>query len=211
MIWRSRAALGELRRNASYIRVESNKYLGIILYTNIIWNEPIGYIYNKTKYLIFIFYKLLKFMTTDTLRMVYYAFFHSIISYGIIAWGGAYSTSKSLLDSLQKRLLKIININKFTGDKNPMSIDQIFSYESLSYHYEELQSAFINSNSNTRNKSIQILRRYLNISIKNSHIRTIIQFNNLPNELKKIRKKHSKKIDCHRNKIPHSQLQLLIL
>ena len=75
-----------------------------------------------------------------------------------------------------------------------MSIDQIFSYESLSYHDEELQSAFINSNSNTRNKSIQIPRRFLNISIKNSHIRAIIQFNNLPNELKKIRNKHSKKI-----------------
>ena len=74
-----------------------------------------------------------------------------------------------------------------------MNVDQIFSYESLSYHYEELQSAFINSNSNTRNKSIQIPRRYLNINIKNSHIRAIIQFNNLPNELKKIRNKHSKK------------------
>ena len=65
-------------------------------------------------------------MTTDSLRMVYYALFHSTISYGIIAWGGAYSTSKSLVDSLQKRLLKIINKNKFTGDKNSMSIDQIF-------------------------------------------------------------------------------------
>ena len=39
----------------------------------------------------------------------------------------------------------MINKNKFTGDNNPMSIDQIFSYESLSYHYEELQSAYINS------------------------------------------------------------------
>ena len=137
-------------------RVESNKYLGIIFDSNMRWNDHIGYIYNKTKYLIFIFYKLSKFMTTDTLKMVYYALFHSIISHGIIAWGGVYSTSKSLLDSLQKRLLKIININKFTGDKNPMSLDQIFSYESLSYHYEELQSAFINSNSITRNKSILI-------------------------------------------------------
>ena len=133
-------------------------------------------------------------MTTDTLRMVYYALFHSIISYGIIAWGGVYSSSKSLIESLQKRLLKIINKNKFIGDKNPMSLDQIFSYESLSYYYEELQSAYINSNSITRNKSIQIPRRYLNISAKSSHMRAIIQFNNLPNELKKIRNKHSKKI-----------------
>ena len=46
--------------------------------------KHIGYIYNKTKYLIFIYYKLSKFMTTDTLRMVYYTLSHSIM----IAWGG---------------------------------------------------------------------------------------------------------------------------
>ena len=84
--------------------------------------------------------------------MLDYALFHSIISYEIIAWGRAYSSSKSLLNRLQIRLLKIINKNKFTMDKNPMSLDKIFSYESLSYHYEELQSAFIKSNSITRKK-----------------------------------------------------------
>ena len=93
------------------------------------WKEHMEYIYNKTKYLIFIFYKLAKLMTIDTLRMIYYALFHSIISYGIIAWGGAYSNSKSLLNRLQIRLLNIINKNKFTFVKNPMSLDQIFSYE----------------------------------------------------------------------------------
>ena len=49
-------------------RVESNKYLGIIFDSNMRWNEHIGYIYNKTKYLIFIFYKLSKFMTTGISR-----------------------------------------------------------------------------------------------------------------------------------------------
>ena len=118
-------------------RVESMKYLGII-YSNVRWNEHMEYIYNKTKYLIFIFYKLAKIITTGTLRMINNALFHIIISYEIIAWEGAYSNSKRLLNRLQIRLLKIINKNKCTLDKNPMSLDQIFSYESLSYHYEEL-------------------------------------------------------------------------
>ena len=50
------------------------------------------------------------------------------------------------------RLLKIINKNKFVVEKNPMNIDQIFTYESLSYHYEDLQTTYINSNNNTRKK-----------------------------------------------------------
>ena len=36
-------------------RVESTKYLGIIFDSNMKWNEHMEYIYNKTKYLIFIF------------------------------------------------------------------------------------------------------------------------------------------------------------
>ena len=75
-----------------------------------------------------------------------------------------------------------------------MSLDQIFSYEPLTYHYEELQLAFINSKSTTRMRSIQFPRRHLTISTKNSFIKTIMQFNNLPNKLKTIRHKHTKKI-----------------
>ena len=66
-------------------RVEITKYLGIIFDSNMRWKEHMEYIYNKTKYLIFIFYKLAKLIKTDTLMMIYYALFHSIISYGIIA------------------------------------------------------------------------------------------------------------------------------
>ena len=85
-------------------------------------------------------------------------------------------------------------MNKFTLVKNPMSLDQSFSYESLTYHYEKLQVVFINSNSTTREKSIQIPKRHLTISTKNSFIRAIMQFNNLPNELKTIKHKYTKKM-----------------
>ena len=60
-----------------------------------------------------------------------------------MACGGAYSNSKNLLNRLQIRLFKIINKNKFSVDKNPMRIDEIFTYESLSYHYEDLQTAYL--------------------------------------------------------------------
>ena len=53
--------------------VESTKYLGLIFDSNMRWNKHIVYVYNKTKYLIFIFYKQSNIMSTDCLRMVYYA------------------------------------------------------------------------------------------------------------------------------------------
>ena len=51
-------------------RVENTKYLGIIFDSYMRWNEHCEYIYNKTEYLIFVFYKLSKLMMTETLRMI---------------------------------------------------------------------------------------------------------------------------------------------
>lgn len=172
-------------------RVENTKYLGVIFDSNLKWEKHIDNIYNKKKYLIFVFYKLSKIMSTQILLMLYHAFFHSVISYGIIAWGGAYKGRIRSLQGLQTRLLKIISKNSFLTDKYPMSIEQSFQYESLSYHYNELQSLYLESNSITRNKSIQLPKRYKKVSIKNSYIRAISAFNNLPNELKTLSSKFS--------------------
>ena len=87
-------------------RVENIKYLGIIFDSSMRWNQHFEYIYNKTKYLIFVFYELSKLMTTDTLRMIYYALFHSIISYGIIAWGERILTLKTCSLNYRSNCLK---------------------------------------------------------------------------------------------------------
>lgn len=153
----------------------------------------INNIYNKKKYLIFIFHKLAKIMSTHILQMLYYAFFHSVISYGIIAWGGAYKGRIRSLQGLQTRLIKIINKNNFIIDKYPTNIEQTFQYESLNYHYSELQALYRESNSRTRKRSLQIPRRYKTVSIKNSYVRAITAFNKLPNELKILRTKFTMK------------------
>ena len=88
----------ELERRVGCLTPE---YLGLVFDSNTRRNEHIVYVYYKTKYLIFIFYKLMKIISTDCLRMVYYDFFHSIISDGMIAWGGVYSNSINFLKRLK--------------------------------------------------------------------------------------------------------------
>lgn len=64
-------------------------------------------------------------MMTETLRMVYCAFFHTVINYEIVAWGGAYYSTVRMLQNLQNRILKIVNKNNFvTQDENPMNPKQ---------------------------------------------------------------------------------------
>ena len=111
-------------------RVHSVKYLGITFDANMKWNKHIEYLINKTRYLIFIFSKISKIMDINTLHNIYYALFHSVINYGIIAWGGAYQTNLQILQTVQTKILKIINKNTFQTN-TPLNLIQLFAYESL--------------------------------------------------------------------------------
>ena len=84
-------------------RVENYKYLGIFFDCNLKWDKHIEYLINKTKYLVYVFYIIDKSMPTETLRIIYYAFFHSIVNYDILAWGGAYNNNRNLVQNLQTK------------------------------------------------------------------------------------------------------------
>ena len=49
---------------------------------------------------------------------------------------------------------------------NPIYLDQIFAYESLYYHYNELQLVYLTSNKTTRNKSIKTLKGSKPLAVK---------------------------------------------
>ena len=86
---------------------------------------------------------------TKILLMVYYAFYHSLINYGIIAWGAAGKTLLRLVQRIQDRINKLIHRN-FLGNNNLLSINQVYAYTCLSYHYENLKEIFIKTARNSR-------------------------------------------------------------
>ena len=106
-------------------------------------------------------------MTIETLRMIYYAYFYSIINYGIIAWGGVYNNNFDLLRNLQKRILRVVHKNKFICRDYPMNLEQSFTYEALGYNYTNLKDQYSTSNSITRNKTLIIPKHKKKISTKN--------------------------------------------
>ena len=135
-------------------------------------------------------------MNSDTSKLMYYAFFNSLLNYGIIAQGGAYSNYLGLLQRLQNRLLKIINKNKFVANDNPLNLEQLFTFNSLMYHYETLQKKFIISTSITRKMLIKLPKSKKAISDKCNYVTAIRTFNELPNEYKvlKMNEKNKNKI-----------------
>ena len=137
-------------------RVEHCKYLGVNTDFNMRWNIHIDYVINKTKYLLFVFSKLSRFLQTDTLMMLYYALFHSVAIYGILAWGGAYNNNLSRLQILQNRLLKIASKNTFLLNNYPLNLEQKFAHEAITYHYANLRDIRKNRKTNTRKEIIPI-------------------------------------------------------
>ena len=65
-----------------------------------------------------------------------------------------------------------------------MNINQLFTYESLKYHYKTLRNLYLTSKSITRNKNIILSKNKKRVSNKNSYSRAIITYNNLPNDMK---------------------------
>ena len=66
------------------------KFLGVLVDNSLKWDKHIEALVKRLRYLIFIFAKLVKIMNKKCLYMIYYALFHSVISYGIVVWGDAY-------------------------------------------------------------------------------------------------------------------------
>lgn len=135
-------------------RVKSTKYLGIIIYYNLKWNVYINSLVNRTKYLIFIFYKLSKIMNTTILLKIYYAYFYRIINYGIMAWGAAYSSSLYPIQKLQNKIMEIVSKKHFQINNYPLRIDQVYMLESLNFYYEKFKNNISESTSITRKKNI---------------------------------------------------------
>ena len=71
--------------NVQINRVSSSKYLWVYVDCHLRWDVQVDKATKRLNYLIYVFYKLKKCMNVNNLRMLYYALFHSILIYGIIA------------------------------------------------------------------------------------------------------------------------------
>ena len=89
-------------------RTDDIKYLGIIFDSNMKCEQHVNKICNSTRYMPYIFKKLKPYFNIEQLKLIYYALFLSIASYGIIAWGGALWNVMKKLEKLHKNIIKVI-------------------------------------------------------------------------------------------------------
>ena len=78
------------------------KFLGIYLNNLINWNCHIEYIFPRLSSACYIMRSIKPYMSLNTLKNIYYSYFNSFISYGLIFWGNSPHSMK--IFRLQKRI-----------------------------------------------------------------------------------------------------------
>jgi hypothetical protein len=71
------------------ILTNSTKFLGLTIDNMLSWREHIAALTTKLNKACFAIRAVKPFMTSRVLKMVYFSYFHSILSYGIIFWGSS--------------------------------------------------------------------------------------------------------------------------
>jgi len=157
------------------------------------WETHIQYLCKRLSRVLFLLRKLKTCVTQPVILSSYYAFFHSLLSYGIRLWGGASSSSSAFI--WQKKAIRIINnLNHLQSCRESfsqlkiMTLPSMYIYTNLLHvkEYEHLYSdrAAVH-NHNTRNKYCLNLPQFrLSKSIHSHYYQQIQFFNKLPDSVR---------------------------
>jgi len=82
------------------------KLLGVTMNNNLSWNNHIDLFMKKLSTACYIIRNAKTYMSAVSLKVIYYAFFYSAMSYGIIFWGN--SLHNSIIFRIQKKAIRIM-------------------------------------------------------------------------------------------------------
>ena len=109
----------------------SVKYLGIYIDSHLNWNTHLAELKPKLSRAVGMLCKIRHFVDKDTLRMVYYGIFSSILSYGAQIWGQHNSVSKNL-QVLQNEALRIMHFQPPRTSASPLlKISNILNFNDI--------------------------------------------------------------------------------
>ncbi|PNF29254.1 hypothetical protein B7P43_G10478, partial [Cryptotermes secundus] len=171
------------------------KFLGVNISNNLKWSSHIQSLCLKLNKVCYIIKSLKDVVSFSTLRNVYFAKFQSLISYGLIFWGGECESSKIL--KIQKRILRLIKgVNSRTTcrpifkDLKILTVTSLYIFEVLCYFQKFNLYTTRNSDLyeyNTRRKEDFHVRSCSTSTSKKSVINMGIKaYNRLPLKIRKL-------------------------
>jgi hypothetical protein len=181
--------------NSSYA-----KFLGVTMNNTLSWNNHIDLLMKKLSKACYIIGNAKTYMSASSLKAIYYAFFHSVMSYGIIFWRN--STQNSVIFRIQKKAIRIMEgcgnrVSRRNLFKNLQMVPFTSQYM-LSLLMFVVQNIFFltnkgNHNLDTTQRNILYLpQANLTIHQKGAYYSGTKIFNNLPLEIKNVARNQKK-------------------
>ena len=177
-------------------RVKFLKYLGIFVDEHLIWEDQIDAVANRLSSTAFALRCLSAYCDRDTLLIVYYGLFQSILKYGILCWGAASDASIKRVLVVQKRAIRCIaklqsreSCRDAFKSLKILTVPGVFILESVMWVLEKKTFPRVGETAvhSTRQKFDFDIPRYRLNTTKNSAAYTgALIYNSLPVDLKEI-------------------------
>ena len=90
-----------MHRNKKLANIYNTKFLGLTLDNTLSWRTHIDTILPKLSSASFALRVVKPFLSQDSLKMVYYSYFHFVMTHGLILWGNSYYIN--IIFRLQKK------------------------------------------------------------------------------------------------------------
>ncbi|CAK1578767.1 unnamed protein product [Parnassius mnemosyne] len=166
--------------------VDTTVFLGITIDAKLQWGPHISKLASRLSSAAYAVRKIRSLTDVETARLVYFSYFHSVMSYGILLWGNA--TDIEAIFVLQKRAVRAIyNLNckeslreKFK-EINILTLASQYIYENVMYVHKNINSFNKNKDVhtlNTRNKHKLVMPLTRLHRISNSFMGQCIHFYN---------------------------------
>jgi len=181
------------------------KLLGIHLDSRLSWETHIDTVCNKLSRTIFLLRRLNDVISSCYLKQCYYAFFHSILLYGILYWGNGVGISNVLL--LQKKAVRILTGANNLDHCRPLfkkekilTVINLYIFVCLCHVKSNLSnltlSSHIHSHYTRSNHLIQTPYHRLSKSMSSFNVTSITLFNKLPYSAHLVNVNRFKKVIC---------------
>lgn len=175
--------------------VNSTTFLGLNIDANLQWGPHIVTLAGKLSSAAYAVRTIRRLADEATARLVYFSYFHSVMSYGILLWGKA--ADIQVIFVLQKRAVRAIykmksrdSLRQKFKEINILTVISQYIYENLLYTHKNM--AFFKKKSdvhsiNTRNKNKLYIPKFRLEKVKGSFMGNCILFyNKLPENATKL-------------------------
>lgn len=181
--------------------VDRTVFLGFTIDAKLQWGAHLASLSGRLSSAAYAVRQIRRLSNIETARLVYFSYFHSLLSYGILLWGNAADIGAIFV--LQKRAIRsIYNLNsreslrKRFREFNILTVASQYIFDNLLYIHKNKNTYLINSDIhlyNTRNRNKFVMPRYRLCKTSKSFIGLGIKmYNKLSTDISNLQFEHFK-------------------